>query len=158
MEFEEVYKTFSPKVFRLCMGYVNDVDWAKDLVQETFIAVWKNLAKFRNESSMNTWVFRIATNNCLRSLQREKKIIKSELPAQLEDKIEYKQDDKIEFLYKCISELEQTERIIISLVLEDLPQAEIASVVGLSDANVRVKVHRIKEKLTAKFMKNGQFR
>ena len=157
MEFEEVYKTFSPKVFRLCMGYVNDVDWAKDLVQETFIAVWKNLEKFRNESSVNTWVFRIATNNCLRSLQREKKIIKSELPAQLEDKIEYKQDDKIEFLYKCISELEETERIIISLVLEELPQAEIASVVGLSDANVRVKVHRIKEKLTAKFLKNGQF-
>jgi len=144
MEFEEVYKTFSPKVFRLCMGYVNDADWAKDLVQETFIAIWKNLAKFRNESSVSTWVFRIATNNCLRSLQRENKVIKSELPVQLEDKIEYKQDDKIEFLYTCISELEETDRIIISLVLEDIPQAEIASVVGLSDANVRVKVHRIK--------------
>ena len=151
MTFEEIYQTFSPKVYRLCMGYVNNSDWAKDLVQETFIAVWQNLPKFRNESSVNTWIFRIATNNCLRQLEREKKHVKTELPIQLEDKIEVKKDDKIDFLYKCISELEETERIIISLVLEDLPQAEIATVVGLSEENVRVKIHRIKEKLTAKF-------
>jgi len=156
MEFEEIYRTFSPKVYRLCMGYVNNSDWAKDLVQETFIAVWQNLSKFRNESSINTWIFRIATNNCLRQLEREKRFERTELPAQLEEKIEIKKDDKIDFLYQCISELEETERIIISLVLEDLPQAEIASIVGMTDGNVRVKIHRIKEKLTAKFSKHGQ--
>jgi RNA polymerase sigma-70 factor (ECF subfamily) len=156
MEFDEIYRTFSPKVYRLCMGYVNNTDWAKDLVQETFIAVWQNLAKFRNESSISTWIFRIATNNCLRQLEKEKRFEKTELPVQLEEKIEVKKDDKIDFLYKCISELEETERIIISLVLEDLPQAEIATITGLTDGNVRVKIHRIKEKLTAKFSKNEQ--
>ena len=156
MEFEEIYRTFSTKVYRLCMGYVNNSDWAKDLVQETFIAVWQNLSKFRNESSINTWIFRIATNNCLRQLERENRFERTELPAQLEEKIEIKKDDKIDFLYQCISELEETERIIISLVLEDLPQAEIASIVGMTDGNVRVKVHRIKEKLTSKFSKHGQ--
>ena len=70
MQFEEIYQTFSPKVYRLCMGYVNNADWAKDLVQETFIAVWQNLPKFRNESSVSTWIFRIATNNCLRQLEK----------------------------------------------------------------------------------------
>ena len=157
MKFEDIYQTFSPKVFRLCMGYVNDVDWAKDLMQETFISVWQNLPKFRNDSSINTWIFRIASNNCLRQIEKEKKLKRSEFPVQVEDKIEIRQDEKIEFLYKCVSELEETERIIISLVLEDLPQAEIASIVGISDANVRVKIHRIKEKLTIKFKKNGQF-
>jgi RNA polymerase sigma-70 factor (ECF subfamily) len=61
-------------------------------------------------------------------------------------------------LYRCISELEETDRIIISLELEGLPQAEIAAVVGLSNGNVRVKIHRIKEKLTQKFQAYGQFR
>jgi RNA polymerase sigma-70 factor (ECF subfamily) len=156
MEFDEIYKLYGPKVFRLCKGYVNDPAAAKDLVQETFIAVWQNLPKFRNESSLSTWVFRIATNNCLRLLEKEKKVIKTELPFQLEDKAEVRTDDKIDFLYKCISELEEMERIIISMVLEDLPQAEIAAIIGLSDGNVRVKIHRIKEKLTVKFQKYGQ--
>jgi RNA polymerase sigma-70 factor (ECF subfamily) len=67
------------------------------------------------------------------------------------------QEEKLTFLYNCITELEETERIIISLVLEDLPHAEIASVVGLSHVNVRVKIHRIKEKLSRKFKLHGQF-
>ena len=156
MNFEEIYKLYGPKVFRLCMGYVNDQAVAKDLVQETFIAVWQNLPKFRNESSVSTWVFRISTNNCLRLLEKEKKFPKTDFPFQLEDKSDVQSDEKINFLYKCISELEEMERIIIAMVLEDLPQAEIAKIVGLSDGNLRVKIHRIKEKLTVKFQKHEQ--
>ena len=52
--------------------------------------------------------------------------------------------------------MRKTERIIISLELEDVKQAEIAKIVGLSEANIRVKIHRIKEKLTQKFKENGQ--
>lgn len=156
MQFEELYQTYSPKVYRLCMGYVNDTDQAKDLVQETFISVWQNLSKFRNESSVSTWIFRIATNNCLRQIEKQKRFVSAEMPLQLEEKIEVKKDDKIDLLYKCISELEETERIIISLVLEDLPQADIAGIVGMTEVNTRVKIHRIKEKLTAKFLKYGQ--
>jgi RNA polymerase sigma-70 factor (ECF subfamily) len=93
---------------------------------------------------------------CLRQLEKEKKRGKEGLPFQLEDKAEPQPDEKIAFLYSCISELEEMERIIISMVLEDVPQAEIAAIVGLSDGNVRVKIHRIKEKLTSKFRKNEQ--
>jgi RNA polymerase sigma-70 factor (ECF subfamily) len=61
------------------MGYVNDYDLAQDLAQETFIIVWQKLETFRNESSIGTWIFRIASNNCLRQI--EKKIgFKAELP------------------------------------------------------------------------------
>jgi RNA polymerase sigma-70 factor (ECF subfamily) len=157
MTFEEIYGTYSPKVYRLCMGYVNDHDGAKDLVQEIFIIVWQNLPKFRNESSVSTWVYRIATNTCLRHVEKSKRMPKAELPAQMAEVKEAPHDEQIDYLYKCISELPETEKIIISLELEDVPQAEIASVVGLSEGNVRVKLHRIKEKLTAKFSKHEQF-
>lgn len=157
MRFEEIYDTYSPRVYRLCMGYVNDHDAAKDLVQEIFITVWQNLPKFRNESSVSTWVYRIATNTCLRQLEKEKRMPRAEFPKQVEDAKEPSHDEKIEFLYKCISELQETERIIISLELENVPQADIAAITGISEGNVRVKIHRIKEKLTAKFSKNEQF-
>lgn len=156
MNFETIYETYWQKVFRLCMGYANDTDSAKDLAQETFIKVWKQLPKFRNESSIGTWIFRIASNTCLRQIQKDNKMPKSELPLEIKDEIlETDIEKNIQFLYQCISELQEVERIIISLELEDMNQKEIAEIVGLSEGNVRVKIHRIKEKLTQKFKKNG---
>jgi len=155
MDFEEIYKANWPKVFRLCMGYVNDHDWAKDIAQETFIAVWQQLPNFRHESSVSTWVFRIASNNCLRQLQRDKRMPKTILPNELEDGEKHDKEEATILLYKCIAELSDLDRIIISLELEDLPQAEIAAVTGLSDSNIRVRIHRIKEKLTKKFKEYG---
>jgi len=151
MTFEEIYAGWSPKVYRLCMGYVNDHDRAKDLVQDTFIAIWQNLAGFRQEAAIGTWIFRIATNICLRSAEKKQKHLSSELPLQLAETPESPKEEKIEFLYKCVSELEEAERIIISLVLEGIPQAEIAAITGISEGNTRVKIHRIKQKLTEKF-------
>jgi RNA polymerase sigma-70 factor (ECF subfamily) len=157
MDFEEIYSLYSPQIFRVCMGYVNDAEQAKDLTQETFISVWKNLSSFRNESKISTWIFRIATNNCLRAVEKNKRVTKVELPYNLPAIHDETQEKKLAFLYKAIAGLQEMERIIIGLVLEDLPQAEIASIVGLSEGNTRVKIHRIKEKLAIKFKNYGQF-
>ena len=67
------------------MGFVNDYDIAQELAQETFIIVWQKLETFRNESSIGTWIFRIASNNCLRQLEKEKRFQKSDLPIHLTD-------------------------------------------------------------------------
>lgn len=133
------------------MGYTNDHEIARDTAQEIFIIVWEQLPKFRNEANISTWIYRIATNNCLRQIEREKRFQKTEMPVDLQDGKQENIEPKIQFLYKCISELPETDRIIISLELENIRQAEIASIVGLSEANIRVKIHRIKEKLTEKF-------
>ena len=151
MTFEEIYKAHWQKVFRLCMGYVNDHDRAKDIAQETFITVWQQLPRFRNESAIGTWVFRIASNHCLRQIEKEKRMATTALPGQMEDTLPANDEHRMQYLYKCISELQETDRIIISLELEDLKQAEIAGIVGISEPNVRVRIHRIKEKLAQKF-------
>ncbi|MFL5763672.1 MAG: RNA polymerase sigma factor [Bacteroidia bacterium] len=156
MNFEEIYKTWSPKIFRVCLGYVNDRDWAMDLTQETFIQVWQNLGKFRNESSVSTWIFRIASNICLRQLESSSRMPKTELPFQVEDKKEDHLSEQLEVLYKCIATLEESERLIISLVLEDLPQKEIAGITGISEGNLRVKIHRIKQTLTQRFNEHAK--
>ena len=156
MNFNEIYRTYWQKVFRLTMGFVNDEDWAKDITQDTFVTVWQQLATFRNEASIGTWIFRIATNQCLRQIEREKRLPKTELKFDIEEQVLPNLEKQTAFLYQCIAELPETDRIIISLELEDLKQAEIASIVGISEANVRVKIHRIKEKLTQKFKSYGQ--
>ncbi|MDN3691255.1 RNA polymerase sigma factor [Chryseobacterium tructae] len=155
MVFEDIYELYWQKIFRLCMGYINDTDLAQDLAQETFIIVWQQLPKFRNESSIGTWIFRIASNNCLRQIEKEKKISKTDLPINLEEKKQESMEPQIQLLYQFISELPETDRIIISLELEEVKQAEIAQITGLSEANIRVRIHRIKEKLTQKFKHNG---
>jgi RNA polymerase sigma-70 factor (ECF subfamily) len=155
MVFEEIYKLYWQKIYRLCMGYVNNSSLAQDIAQETFIIVYQQLPNFREEANIGTWIFRIASNNCLRQIERQNRNPSSELPIDLEDIKLENLDSEIDFLYKCIAELPEIDRIIISLELEDLKQVEIANIVGLSEANVRVKIHRIKEKLTQKFKEIG---
>jgi RNA polymerase sigma-70 factor (ECF subfamily) len=156
MQFEEIYNTYYNKIFRVCMGYMNDHDWAQDVTQETFITVWQKLAQFRNEAAIGTWIFRIASNHCLRHLERQSRMPIGEMPIQLEDKPAPDTESQVQLLYKCIAELPEIDRIIISLELEDIKQAEIAGIVGLSETNIRVKVYRIKEKLSQKFKKYEQ--
>lgn len=151
MIFKEIYNDYWPKIFRLCMGYVNDYDLAQDLAQDTFIIVKEQLPKFRNESSIGTWIYKIASNRCLRQLETNKRIQTTELPFQIKEETPSSLEPQIQFLYACVSELPETDRIIISLELEDIKQSEIAKIVGLSESNIRVKIHRIKAILTQKF-------
>lgn len=156
MSFEALYQTYYGKIFRLCMGYVNDVDWAKDLTQETFITVWQKFSQYRGEAAIGTWIFRIAVNTCLRQLEKSKRIAWTDLNFHLEERPHEETETQMRLLYQCISELSETDRLIISLELEDLPQAEIATIVGLSETNVRVRIHRIKQKLSQKFKEYEQ--
>lgn len=154
--FEEIYKVYWQKIFRLCMGYVNNYEMAQDMAQETFIKVWEQLPKFRNDANIGTWIYRIASNNCLRHIEKQNRFPRAELPLNLAEEKQFSIEPEIQFLYKCISELPETDRIIISLELENVKQEEIAIIVGLSEANIRVKIHRIKEKITRKFAGNEQ--
>jgi len=74
----------------------------------------------------------------------------------VEDKNDDTKNEQMELLYKCIGMLEETDRLIISLVLEDLPQKEIAGITGISEGNLRVKIHRIKQTLTQKFNEHAK--
>ena len=156
LTFDAIYQAYWQKIYRLCLGYVNDHAMAQDMAQETFITVWKQLSTFRQESSIGTWIFRIATNTCLRQIERKNRNLQTDLPIDLPTQEALDTEEQIQLLYKSIAELPEMDRIIISLELEDVKQAEIAAIVGLSEANVRVKIHRIKEKLTQKLQAHGE--
>jgi len=140
MEFDELYKSFWDKIYRLCMGYVNDPDQAKDLAQETFITVWSKLSTFRNEANIGTWIYRIATNTCLSQIKKNERIKKSEILESMEDYESPNLDEEIKLLYQYISELPELDRIIISLELEEVKQSEISKIVGLSYPSYEVRI------------------
>jgi RNA polymerase sigma-70 factor (ECF subfamily) len=150
--FTKIYEENYPKVHRLCLGYVNgDEALAKDLAQDVFIKVWENLDAFQQKSSIGTWIYRITVNVCLLFIRKQKKKKKLNFTT-IADAPEIQEENhhqtKLQQMYACIQKLKETERIIILLVLEGLPQKEIAEVIGHSHQNIRVLVHRIKEKLT----------
>jgi len=125
MTFEIIYEEYWQKIYRLCLAYVNDSERAQDLAQETFITVWEKLDTFRNESSIGTWIYRIASNNCLRDIKTEKRIPKTELNFEMKEEVEESIEPQIKLLYRFISELPELDRIIISLELEEMKQATI---------------------------------
>lgn len=149
--FKELFDKNSKIIYHLCYGYTGDSDSANDLMQETFIKVWQNLDGFRNQSQISTWIYRIAINTCLSYLRVEKRKVTDEISDFiLENTAEpiSEKEEQVALLYKCISQLEENERIIITLVLDELPYPEIADISGISEGNLRVKIHRIKHKLT----------
>jgi len=158
--FKDIFEANSKKIYHLCFGYTNDVDAANDLLQETFLKVWQNLEKFREQSQISTWIYRIAVNTCLTYLKKEKRHLKEELTENIaENQIEVVQDkqEQISQLYDCIAKLEENERLIITMVMDEIPYTEIAEIAGISDGNLRVKIHRIKQKLTELYNQYEKF-
>ncbi len=158
MEFKDVYNEYAPKIFRFCLGYINDRDKAQDLTQETFIAVWQNLKDFRGDAGIGTWIFKIASNKCLRQLDNEKRqqtVLKNIPMDQSINMNESDRDEALKRLRNSIAQLPETDRLIIGLYLENLPQEKIAEILGISHSNIRVKIHRIKNALTEQLKEYG---
>ena len=150
--FKDIFDKNSKKIFHLCYGYTGDKDSANDLLQETFLKVWQNLDKFRNKSLISTWIYRIAANTCLTHLRKKNEQFvdaDEERLAMIPDD-ERNKEQEVQLLYKCISKLAETDRLIITLVLEDKPYEEIASILGISIESCRTLIYRCLKELRKK--------
>ncbi|VXB83917.1 RNA polymerase subunit sigma-24 [Flavobacterium sp. 9AF] len=146
--FESLFSDYKEKIYRLCYSYSNDNDTAKDLLQESFSKVWTHLDTFQNKSEYSTWIYRIAVNTCLnylRSTKNKRVEFRDALPEMREEEIDV--ETQINHLYIAIKELEEIDRLLISMVLDDISYKEIGTILGISENNVGVKVHRIKKQL-----------
>ncbi len=152
-EFEAIYHENYQKVVRLCLGYAaGDKDLAKDLAQEVFVKVWNNLYKFRKESQVATWIYRITVNTCLMRLRKKKRLLlkrdfQGELAAVNEEESGLR-ELQLKKMHQCIAKLSDRNKTIILMELEGLSQKEIASVMGMNHAAIRTRIHRIKQELS----------
>jgi RNA polymerase sigma factor (sigma-70 family) len=156
IRFESIYQQYHPMVLQMCTGFMKgDRVQASDLAQEVFINTWMALPQFRGESSHKTWIYRITVNTCLQHIRKEKSRAKNELEAGIPTIEQSASTDGHQDLYRAIGSLNDIDRLIITMVLDDLDYEEIAKVVGIQETNLRVRIHRIKGKLKEK-MEHGQ--
>lgn len=149
-EFTEIFNAHASKVYRLCLGYASgDDELAKDWQQETFIKVWNYRTSFKGESSMSTWIYRIAVNTCLSDLRKSKKHVQinDHVVSASIDMSEEVHDDNIQKMYDCINQLSKNNKSLILLELEDIPQVTIAETLGINHGTVRTKLNRIRTSL-----------
>jgi RNA polymerase sigma factor (sigma-70 family) len=142
------------KLLRVCSVYAENEDDKKDLFQEALIHIWRSMPSFEGRSSLSTWMFRIALNVCLRlqskELRNKHRFVKvdSISIAQIEDEeVNFEEQERLAKLRSCIKSLNDADKAVITLYLEELPYGEIASITGLTENNIAVKLKRIKMKL-----------
>ena len=136
-------------VHKICRIYTTNQDQHNDLFQEITIQIWKNYTKFRGESKFSTWMYRVSLNTLYRKSNRS---IKTQDFSDVSFKIKAEdyddtKDRQLKALYDGIRELNDIEKALIFLYLEDKPYKEIAKTLGISEVNARVKMNRSKEKL-----------
>lgn len=147
--FNRIFNEHYHKIFRLCKGYFKgDETVAADAAQETFIKVWQNLETFRNEAKIGTWIYRIAVNTCLTKLRKKNSSVPiDDFHIANHDNQDDSKEEQFSKMYACIAKLKPSHRLIILMSLEGIAYTEIAEVIGITEQNLRVRIHRIKQQL-----------
>lgn len=141
-------KKYRKTIYTVCYFFSDNPTEVDDLFQEVLINLWKSYPRFRGESSIKTWIWRVSLNTCC-SVERGKKRVLPTVPI-LESDILPESDEpgrQIKMLYERINKLELFDRAIILLWLESMSYDEIAAIVGLTTSAVTTRLFRIKEQL-----------
>jgi RNA polymerase sigma-70 factor (ECF subfamily) len=129
--------------------FSNNPDEVADLFQEILINLWKGFPKFRGESNVRTWIYRISLNTCISSERKKSRMVET-LPLTMDIDLFSDSDDEskqVQMLRDRINKLGPFDRAIVLLWLENLSYDEIGAIVGISAKNVSVRLVRIKEQL-----------
>lgn len=149
LEFAQTIKEHKSTIYTVCYMFSNNPDEVADLYQEILINLWKGFAKFRGDSNIKTWIYRISLNTCISSERQNRRKIDT-LPLKMDINLFSDSDEdskQIQMLRKRIDKLGIFDRAIILLWLENLSYEEIGAIVGISPKNVSVRLVRIREQL-----------
>jgi len=134
---------------------VIDHDDADDLVQEIFVKVWKNLNKFREDSKLFTWIYRIATNECLTFLKKKKRKffipihdLQDELSSKLENEPGISGDEVQLKLQKALLTLPDKQRMVFNMkYFDEMKFKDIAEITGTTEGALKANYHHAVKKI-----------
>ncbi len=139
-------------VHKVCRLYTNNSQAHNDLFQEITIQLWRAYPKFRGDSKFSTWMYRVGLNTAITLYRKRKRSIKTQEFESVQFKIkadEYDdtEDQQLKLLYEAVHQLNDIEKALVFLYLEDKDYREISGTLGISEVNARVKMNRVKKKL-----------
>ena len=139
-------------VHKICRMYTNDQEAHNDLFQEITIQLWKAYPKFRGDAKFSTWMYRVALNTAITLYRKSKREIRTQDYDDVSFKIkadEYNDEteQQLKLMYKAVKELNDIDKALVFLYLEDQSYREISYTLGITEVNARVKMNRIKNAL-----------
>lgn len=148
-EFLEQVKQHQGIIYKLVSLYAADAEEKKDLYQEVLLQAWKSFAQFRHEAKFSTWLYRVSLNTILTQMRKQSVVDYKESLDTFADKM-YTEPSRHQArdIHAAIRRLPETDRAIISMHLDGYENGEIASLAGISNNHVAVKLHRIKQQLS----------
>ena len=145
-------------IYKIAAVYTNNKDDKNDLVQEIIYQLWKSFDSFNQQSSLHTWMYRVALNVAIFQLKVSKKsILTIQIDEQVtnhHDKDDIDNEERWEIFREQIDTLNLLDKGIVLLYLDNKSYEEIAAIVGITKTNVATKLSRIKEKLKTQIHKN----
>ena len=142
-------------LFKVVHAYAFEHADRQDLFQEIVVQVWHSVSAFRGESSVPTWMYRVALNTAIAWTRRENRHQRGKQPLEVVEGLlttapSSSPDPRVEWMYRQIAELKDVDRSVALLLLDGFSYREIAAIVGITESNVGVKINRIKSALAAR--------
>ena len=167
--FEELIRQYEKKVYTLCFRMCGNSEDAEEAAQDAFLALWRGIDRFRQESSLSTWIYRLATNVCIDTLRRRKKQSGSvslddeelfvdavDTSPQPQETVEHRETQKL--LQEGLSALpEEYRKVLILREIEGLSYTEIAESASIELGTVKSRISRGRSLLRNFLSGNGNF-
>ena len=159
-KFISVIKDNQPLIYKICYSYCSNPDYRKDLQQEILLQLWNSFSKFDGRVKISTWIYKIALNTAINFYRNDckhknKKVpIEASIISPLNFEADSEPDEDVVMLYQFIDRLNEMDKALILLYLDDNKYKEIADILGISETNVATKISRIKSNLKKQFSNN----
>jgi len=150
--FVELLEQHQNIVHKVCRLYTNNREAHNDLFQEITIQLWRAFPKFRGDSKFSTWMYRVGLNTAITLYRKSKRSLKTSDIEDVSFKIKAEEyddteEEQLKLLYKAVHQLNDIEKALVFLYLEDKDYREISETLGITEVNARVKMNRVKTKL-----------
>lgn len=149
-------------VFTICIRMLGNEMDAAEAAQDVFVKGYRSIGSFQEKSKYSTWLYRIAYNHCISVIRRKVKVIdlvdeipeESEATGELNGMELLSSEERSKYLRQAIETLPETDAVVVTLFYyEELSLEEIAGITGLSNNNIRIKLHRSRKKLYRELQK-----
>lgn len=152
-QFLSVFEENTGIIIKISRAYTHTSYDREDLINDIALELWKSFEKFKGDSKISTWIYRVALNTAINYKRKRKNdslfsflndFRKEEITPWL---IEQEESEESEVLYQCIDELNEINKAIILLYLDGNSHTEISEIMGISKTNVATRIGRIKEQI-----------
>jgi RNA polymerase sigma-70 factor, ECF subfamily len=160
-EFLGVLSNYQGILHKVNLIYFKNVSDREDNFQEIVYQLWKSYPELRNKGSIGSWIYAVSINTSISRLKNKTRIeYREELPDSMDThniEEETSRENNFQVLLRGISNLNETDKSIMLLYLEEKSYDEIAEILGISKSNVGVRINRAKEllKKTLNLTENG---